>query len=126
MSEHRTASFQLLVNIQSYSDQELKGLADDLQGQERDISKQRRLIHAKLDILRAEMVRRLRDKYGSGETLFEAAMSTSSAPSLLAVKHQPTRHQRNQRNQRRKYKRKNSGSLAEEAEWGRASQEWLR
>src|SRR5665811_2516352 len=33
-----------------------------------------------------------------------AAMSTSSAPSLLAVKHQPTRHQRNQRNQRRKYK----------------------
>src|SRR5665811_917531 len=71
MSEHRTASFQLLVNIQSYSDQELKGLAEDLQGQERDISKQRRLIHAKLDILRAVMVRRLRDKYGSGETLFE-------------------------------------------------------
>src|SRR5660398_228974 len=71
MSEHRTASFQLLVNIQSYSDQELKGLEDDLPGQERDISKQRRLIHAKLEILRDEMVRRLRDKYGSGETLFE-------------------------------------------------------
>lgn len=71
MSEDRAASFELLVNIQSYADDELKVLAEELQDEEREISKQRRLIHAKLDILRAEMVRRLRDKYGSGEKLFE-------------------------------------------------------
>lgn len=65
-----TASFDLLVNIQSYADDELKALALALEAEEHEISKNRRLIHAKLDILRAEMVRRLRDKHQSGKSLF--------------------------------------------------------
>jgi hypothetical protein len=69
MSDVDTASFDLLVNIQSYSDEELKRLAETLEGEEREISKSRRLLHAKLDILRAEMVRRLRDKHRSGDSL---------------------------------------------------------
>jgi hypothetical protein len=70
MNDVDTASFDLLVNIQSYSDTELKALAETLESEEREISKTRRLIHAKLDILRAEMVRRLRDKHQAGQSLF--------------------------------------------------------
>ncbi|HZJ02124.1 MAG TPA: hypothetical protein VFE20_00345 [Thermoleophilia bacterium] len=62
--------FDLLVNIQSYGDEELKQLSESLEKDEREISKRRRLIHGQLDILRAEMVRRLRDKHRSGESLF--------------------------------------------------------
>jgi len=69
MSDVDTASFDLLVNIQSYSDGELKALAQALEAEEREISKSRRLLHARLDILRAEMVRRLRDKHRAGESL---------------------------------------------------------
>jgi hypothetical protein len=69
MNDVDTASFDLLVNIQSYSDGELKVLAEALEGEEREISKSRRLLHARLDILRAEMVRRLRDKHRAGESL---------------------------------------------------------
>lgn len=70
MDDVDSSSFDLLVNIQSYTDDELKALADALEREEREISKTRRLIHGKLDILRAEMVRRLRDKHRGGQSLF--------------------------------------------------------
>lgn len=56
------SSFERLINIQSYSDDELKSLYTRLAEEERDISMRRRLLHAELDIIRAETVRRLRDK----------------------------------------------------------------
>ena len=59
------SSFERLVNIQAYSDAELKALADSLTEQETQVSKQRRLLQGELDIVRAELVRRLRDKNGS-------------------------------------------------------------
>ncbi|NLT34617.1 MAG: hypothetical protein GXX83_01795 [Gaiellales bacterium] len=62
-------SFQVLIGIQSYTDDELKSLAAQLELEEKDISRRRRILHGKLDILRAEMVRRLRDKRGAGGTL---------------------------------------------------------
>lgn len=88
MSDVDTASFDLLVNIQSYSDEELKRLAETLEGEEREVSKSRRLLHAKLDILRAEMVRRLRDKHRAGYSLvgegdvekLSAILSSRGAP----------------------------------------------
>lgn len=55
-------SFERLVKIQSYSDEELKSLATRLAKEEQDLSMRRRLLHGELDIVRAEMVRRLRDK----------------------------------------------------------------
>jgi hypothetical protein len=70
MSDKESASFDLLVNIQSYSDQELRDLSESLQRQEQEISKTRRLIHGQIDILRAEMVRRMRDRHAAGESLF--------------------------------------------------------
>lgn len=64
-------SFDVLVNIQSYSDEELKALSDELQRQEKEISRRRRIIHAQIDIVRAEIVRRLRDKHRAGISLFD-------------------------------------------------------
>ena len=60
------SSFERLIKIQSYTDEELKALAAQLAEEERDLSMRRRLLHGELDIVRAEMVRRLRDK-GRGE-----------------------------------------------------------
>jgi hypothetical protein len=63
------SSFERLVNIQSYSEIELKALADTLAEQEAQVSKQRRLLQGELDIVRAELVRRLRDLSGSEQGL---------------------------------------------------------
>lgn len=70
MTGPESPSFDLLINLQSYSDDELRSLLDQLQQEELEVSKRRRLIHASLDILRAEIVRRLRAKHKSGESLF--------------------------------------------------------
>ncbi len=71
MEAHDTTSFELLLEIQNLSDDEIKRTAEALAEEERAVSKTRRIIHAKLDLLRAEMVRRLRDKHSSGGSLFE-------------------------------------------------------
>jgi hypothetical protein len=62
--------FDRLINIQTYSDAELKALAQQLSDEEREVSKRRRLLHGEIDIVRAEMVRRLRDKHGAGQGVF--------------------------------------------------------
>lgn len=64
-------SFDRLINIRSYTDAELKSLARQLEEEERELSKRRRLLHAEIDIVRAEMVRRLRDRHGAGEALVQ-------------------------------------------------------
>jgi hypothetical protein len=53
-----------LPDLGSLSDDELKRLIEDLEGQEREVSYQRRLLHGKIDILRAELVARLRSSGG--------------------------------------------------------------
>jgi hypothetical protein len=51
------------------SDQELKELIDQLTDDEREVSYRRRLLHGKIDILRAELVNRLRAKREAGDML---------------------------------------------------------
>jgi hypothetical protein len=53
-----------LPDLGSLSDSELKGLIDDAEQQEREVSYQRRLLHGKIDILRAELVARLQKSGG--------------------------------------------------------------
>jgi hypothetical protein len=53
-----------LPDLGSLSDAELKGLIEDSQQKERDVSYQRRLLHGKIDILRAELVARLQKSGG--------------------------------------------------------------
>jgi hypothetical protein len=56
-------------DVSSMSDKELKELIDELADQERAISYRRRLLHGKIDILRAELVNRLKAKREAGDEL---------------------------------------------------------
>jgi hypothetical protein len=53
-----------LPDLGSLPDTELKELIDELEVQERELSYQRRLLHGKIDILRAELVARLQTSGG--------------------------------------------------------------
>jgi hypothetical protein len=56
-------------DLGSLSDQELKDLIEQLTEQEQEISYKRRILHGKIDILRAELVNRLRKKHEGGDVL---------------------------------------------------------
>jgi anti-sigma-K factor RsiG len=53
-----------LPDLATLSDDDLKQLIDDLKRQENEVSYQRRLLHGKIDILRAELVARLQKTGG--------------------------------------------------------------
>ena len=53
-----------LPDLASLSDDDLKKLIDDLMRQENEISYERRILHGKIDILRAELVARLQKTGG--------------------------------------------------------------
>jgi hypothetical protein len=53
-----------LPDFGSLSDVDLKKQIEDLQAQEREVSFQRRILHGKIDILRAELVARLQKSGG--------------------------------------------------------------
>ena len=53
-----------LPDLGLLSDHELKGLIEESEQQEREVSYQRRLLHGKIDILRAELVARLQKSGG--------------------------------------------------------------
>jgi anti-sigma-K factor RsiG len=53
-----------LPDLGALSDDDLKKLIDELTRQENEISYQRRLLHGKIDILRAELVARLQKTGG--------------------------------------------------------------
>jgi hypothetical protein len=56
-------------DLGSLSDIELKDLIRELTEEEVEISYRRRLLHGKIDILRAELVNRLRKKHDGGEQI---------------------------------------------------------
>ena len=53
-----------LPDFGSLSDDQLKNMIGDLEQQEREVSYQRRILHGKIDILRAELVARLQSSGG--------------------------------------------------------------
>jgi hypothetical protein len=57
---------EALPDLATLSDSDLKALIKQLEAEENDISYRRRMLHGKLDILRAELVARLQKK-GEGE-----------------------------------------------------------
>jgi hypothetical protein len=60
-------------DLGSLTDQELKDLIKDLTAEEMEISYKRRILHGKIDILRAELVNRLRKKQEGGENVISGA-----------------------------------------------------
>jgi hypothetical protein len=53
-----------LPDLGSLSDHDLKGLIDDYNREEQEVSYRRRILHGKIDILRAELVARLQKTQG--------------------------------------------------------------
>lgn len=60
-------------DLGSLTDEELKDLIRQLTEEEMDISYRRRILHGKIDILRAELVNRLRRKHEGGEDVITGA-----------------------------------------------------
>src|SRR3954453_2678985 len=65
--EEKQTHMDTFPDLGSLSDQELKDLIQQLTEEEVDISYKRRILHGKIDILRAELVNRLRKKHEGGE-----------------------------------------------------------
>ena len=53
-----------LPDLETLSDADLKQIIDELQREEHEVSYRRRILHGKIDILRAELVARLQKTEG--------------------------------------------------------------
>src|SRR5215204_3511163 len=60
-------------DLGALSDTELKDLIQQLTEEEQEVSYRRRILHGKIDILRAELVNRLRKKHEEGESVISGA-----------------------------------------------------
>ena len=79
-------SVEALPDFSKLSDAELKKLIDDLEQEENEISYRRRLLHGKIDILKAELVARLQ-KTGGKSVLDQ--VDVESLTEILAAKAAP-------------------------------------
>ena len=75
-------------DLGALSDEELKELIDQLTTEEQEVSYQRRILHGKIDILRAELVNRLRRKREEGEPVITGA-DVQQLTDILAGKAAP-------------------------------------
>jgi hypothetical protein len=84
----RKAAVEPLPDLASLSDEALKSLIDEYTQEEQEVSYRRRILHGKIDILRAELVARLQKTGGKGvleqvdvESLTEILAGKASPPS---------------------------------------------
>jgi hypothetical protein len=75
-------------DLGALADQDLKDLIGELTKQEQEVSYQRRILHGKIDILRAELVNRLRRKREEGEAVISGA-DVQALTDILAGKGMP-------------------------------------
>ena len=75
-------------DLGALSDEELKGLIDELTQQEQEVSYERRILHGKIDILRAELVNRMKKKREQGEAVISGA-DVDKLTDILAGKGAP-------------------------------------
>ena len=75
-------------DLGSLSDQELKDLIQQLTDEEQEVSYRRRILHGKIDILRAELVNRLRHKREAGDSMITGD-DVEQLTQILAGKSQP-------------------------------------
>jgi hypothetical protein len=60
-------------DLEALSEQELKDLIRELTEEEQEVSYRRRILHGRIDILRAELVNRLRGRHEQGEAVISGA-----------------------------------------------------
>jgi hypothetical protein len=58
---------EALPDLATLTDDDLRTMIRDLEKEEDDISFRRRVLHGRIDILRAELVARLREQVSAGE-----------------------------------------------------------
>jgi hypothetical protein len=81
---------EALPELSSLTDAELKDLIDRLMEEEQEVSYRRRMLHGKIDILRAERTARLQQRVGEGRSPLEevdvdrltAILSQKAAPPI--------------------------------------------
>ena len=78
-----------LPDLASMSDDELKELIDDLKKEENEISYRRRLLHGKIDILKAELQDRLKKVVDAGEASSIVEADLDRLTEILARKAAP-------------------------------------
>jgi len=77
---------ELLPDLATLSDEDLKKLIDELTQEEHEVSYRRRILHGKIDILRAELVARLQQT--KGQSILDA-VDVDSLTEILAGKAAP-------------------------------------
>jgi hypothetical protein len=75
-------------DLGALSDEELKDYIDRLTAEEQEVSYRRRILHGKIDILRAELVNRLRKRREEGESVITGA-DVQTLTDILAGKSVP-------------------------------------
>ncbi|MEA2374408.1 MAG: hypothetical protein QOD53_871, partial [Thermoleophilaceae bacterium] len=81
-------SYDTFPDLGALSDEELKGLIQQHTEEEQEVSYRRRILHGKIDILRAELVNRLRRKREQGEAVISGA-DVQQLTDILAGKATP-------------------------------------
>ncbi len=77
----------VLPDFASLSDDELRKLIDEHVREEEEISYRRRLLHGRIDILRAELVDRIKRRHGGDES--QLAVDIDRLTEILAPKGPP-------------------------------------
>ena len=80
----------VLPEFSTLSDADLKALIDQLVREEEEISYRRRLLHGKIDILRAELVDRVKRRHGSGQESTLTDVDVRRLTEILAHRGPPT------------------------------------
>lgn len=62
----------VLAELSEKTDKELREILDKLDGDEQRLSYERRMLHAKIDILKAELMARLKEKHHQGKSMVSA------------------------------------------------------
>ncbi|HXV57672.1 MAG TPA: hypothetical protein VD704_07380 [Gaiellaceae bacterium] len=79
---------EALPDLGTLSDQELRDLIRELMQEEHEVSYRRRLLHGKIDILRAELQARLQKQVGEGESPL-SEIDVDKLAAILASKAAP-------------------------------------
>ena len=79
---------EALPDLKSLSDAELRDLIRTLLKEEQEVSYRRRLLHGKIDILRAELVMRLQQQVETGQSPL-TEVDLDKLTEILAVKAAP-------------------------------------
>ncbi len=79
---------EALPDLGTLSDQELRDLIRELMHEEHEVSYRRRILHGKIDILRAELQARLQKQVGEGEGPL-AEIDVDRLAAILASKAPP-------------------------------------